>query len=164
MTIILVTGTPGTGKTTIAKLIASRLNYKYIDVNDIIKQYNICDEYDSRRLCTIVDADKLKTILEKLIKSSKENLVIDSHMCHVISPKLVKMCLVTRCDLKTLKKRLETRGYNESKIRENLDAEIFENCLTEAQDNNHNLYIVDTTHLNEKQFIENVKKWLENSN
>jgi len=161
---IIVTGTPGTGKTTVAKLISSRLNYKYIDVNEIIKQHNICDEYDNQRMCTIVDADKLKNILEKLIKSSKENLVIDSHMSHVINPKVVNICIVTRCELKVLKKRLETRGYSESKVRENLDAEIFENCLTEAQENNHNLYIVDTTHLNENKLIEDVKKWIADSN
>ena len=160
MNAIIVTGTPGTGKTTVAKLISTRLGYTYIDVNEVIKQHNICDEYDNQRMCTIVDADKLKSILEKLIKDNKENLVIDSHMSQVISPKLVKFCIVTRCELKVLKKRLEERGYNETKIRENLDAEIFENCLTEAQDNNHNIHIVDTTHLNEKQLIEDVKAWL----
>src|SRR3989344_3707173 len=118
---IIVTGTPGTGKTTVAKLISAHLNFKYIDVNEIIKQHNICDEYDKERKCTIVDGNKLKAILEKRIKSSKDNLIIDSHMSHIVSPKIVRFCIVTRCELKILKKRLEERDYNEQKVRENLD-------------------------------------------
>jgi len=157
---IIVTGTPGTGKTTVAKMISLNLGHKYIDVNELIKQHNICDEYDKERMCTIVDADKLKKILDKLIKLSKEPLIIDSHMSHVISSKLIGLCIVTRCELKVLKQRLEQRGYSEQKVRENLDAEIFENCLTEAQENEHNVQVIDTTKLKEKPLIEQIKKWI----
>ena len=39
MRIIIVTGTPGTGKTTIAKKLAKKLNFHYLDVNNVIKKY-----------------------------------------------------------------------------------------------------------------------------
>ena len=160
MRIIIVTGTPGTGKTTIAKLICTKLNFKYIDVNEIIKNNDICDEYDSERKCTIVDGKKLKGILEAIIKQSKTDIVIDSHMSQVVSSRCINLCIVTRCSLRTLKNRLEARGYNEQKVRENLDAEIFENCLTEAQENKHKVHVIDTTRLNQVHFIEEVKKWI----
>ena len=38
MAIILVSGTPSTGKTSLAKELAKRLKYKHIDVNDVVKE------------------------------------------------------------------------------------------------------------------------------
>ncbi len=47
---ILVSGTPGTGKTTIAKKIAKQKCYKYIDVNKIIsKNKKVVLGYDRKR-------------------------------------------------------------------------------------------------------------------
>ena len=46
--IIIVTGTPCTGKTTIAKRIASILKFKYIDANRLIKISKIHDKYDKK--------------------------------------------------------------------------------------------------------------------
>ena len=80
----------------------------------------------------------------KLIKT-KKNLVIDSHMSHCIPSKYIDVCIVTKCNLKVLKKRLEKKGYSKEKVRENLDAEIFDVCLTEAEEAGHKLLIVDTT-------------------
>jgi len=55
------------------------------------------------------------------------------------------LCIVTKCDLKKLESRLKKRKYSQSKIRENLDAEIFDVCLNEAKENGHKIMVVDTT-------------------
>jgi adenylate kinase len=158
MTVIIVTGTPGTGKTTIAKIIAKKLNYTYIDVNKIIEQKKLCEEYDNERDCTIIDADKLADALIARIKKG-DNLIIDSHMSHNIPKEHIKLCIITRCQLKTLKERLDKRKYSEKKIKENLDAEIFENCITEAEEAGHTIMIVDTTHtINEDNIIETINE------
>ena len=127
-TIIIVTGTPCTGKTTIAKKIASLLKFKYIDVNRLIKTNKIHDKYDKKSDSLIVDIKKLNRILETLIKKSKQNLIIDSHLSHYLPNKIINLCIVTKCDIKILKKRLKKRKYNEEKIRENLDSEIILSC------------------------------------
>ena len=44
-----------------------------------------------------------------------------------------------------MKKRLELRKYNKNKIRENLNAEIFDLCHIEALENKHKVIVVDTT-------------------
>ena len=49
MKVIIITGTPGTGKTTLAKIIAKDFNYEYIDVNKIINKYKIVQAYDKKR-------------------------------------------------------------------------------------------------------------------
>ena len=144
-TIIIVTGTPCTGKTTIAKKIATLLKFKYIDINRLIKINKIHDKYDKKSDSLIVDIKKLNKILETLIKKSKQNLIIDSHLSHYLPNKIINLCIVTKCDIKILKKRLKKRKYNEEKIRENLDSEILDICLNEAIENNHKIMIIDTS-------------------
>ena len=164
MKIIIVTGTPGTGKTALSRKIANELNLHYIDVNNVIRKYKIAEGYDQKMKTKIVDIKKLnkalimeisqykKTIKNKPHKSSKKNpyeikngIIIDSHLSHYLAKKYVDLCIVTKCDLKELKKRLKKRKYTKEKIRENLDAEIFDVCLNEAMELDHKIIILDTT-------------------
>lgn len=144
MTCIIITGTPGVGKTSIAKALAEIFNYTYIDVNDILKSNkDICIEYDKKRECDVVDEEKLAPILKEVAQS--EDVVIDSHLSHYMDKKYVDYCVILQCDITELKKRLEARGYKEEKVRENLDVEIFDTLLTEAQELGHNILVFDTT-------------------
>ncbi len=142
--IIIVTGTPGTGKTTLAKALAKKLKINYLDVNNVIEEYKLRESYDKKRQTYVVDENKLNKILIQKIKEYKD-LIIDSHLSHYLPKKHIDICIVTKTDIKTLKKRLEKRKYAKNKVKENLDAEIFEICHTEAQDQGHNIIIVDTT-------------------
>lgn len=152
---ILVTGTPGTGKTEIAREIAKILKLKYVDVNAVIKKHKLVECHDAERQTNVVDEKKLAKILERMIKADSR-LIIDSHLSHYVSPKLAQLCIVAKCDLKELKKRLEKRKYSKEKVRENLDAEIFDICLTEADELGHKLLIVDTTKRKAKEIARNI--------
>ena len=142
--IIIVTGTPGTGKTTIAKALAKDLKFTYIDVNEVIDKNKLKERKDQKRDTYIVDEKKLAKALMEIIKEKKD-LVIDSHMAHCLEKKYVDFCIVTKCELKRLKQRLEKRGYSPEKVRENMDAEIFDVCLMEAVEAQHNIIMLDTT-------------------
>jgi adenylate kinase len=150
MKVVIVTGTPGTGKTSYAKKFAKQHSYLYVDVNAVIKSNNLREKYDRKRKCYAVDTDKLCKVLIRMIetekqkKSAKTGMVIDSHLSHYLPKSYVDLCIVTKCDLCELKKRLEKRGYHKSKVRENLESEIFEVCLIEAQDNGHRIKIIHT--------------------
>jgi|SRR3989338_9084023 len=162
MKIITVTGSVGAGKTTLAKKLCNRLNFKYIDVNKIISKHDIAEGYDEERKAKIVDTKKLNKALIKEImdtektlsnpdkkpekrKNKQNGLIIDSHMSHFLPKTYANLCIVAKCDLKTLYKRLKQRKYSKEKIRENLDAEIFDVCLNEARENKHNILVIDTT-------------------
>ncbi|OGM01994.1 hypothetical protein A3K72_01270 [Candidatus Woesearchaeota archaeon RBG_13_36_6] len=155
--IIAVSGTPGTGKTTLAKKLAKELKCKLIDVNKFVKEKKISEGYDKERKCEIVDTKKLSKELIKLIKDEK-NLVIDSHLSHYLPKEYVDICVITKCELKELKKRLKKKGYKKEKIRENLDVEIFDTCRVEALEAGHNVIVVDTTKsYNIKEIVKKLK-------
>jgi len=174
MNVIIVTGSVGTGKTTLSKRLAKKLNFDYIDVNKIIKKYNICEGYDKKRKSKIVDVKKLNKMLineinnyrnsiqnnpikkiknnnnilikiEKNIKEIIKGIIIDSHLSHYLPSKYVDLCIVTKCELMELKNRLKKKKYSKDKVRENLDAEIFDICLNEAKENKHKIITIDTT-------------------
>ena len=133
MKAIVVSGTPGTGKTTFAKELAKRSGFLYFDVNGLIDEKSLCAEYDEKRKCKVIDEKRLVNELIKKIDQSKQVLVIDSHMAHLLPKEYVSKCFITTCDLKELERRMKERGYSKEKIRENLDAEIFETCRVEAE-------------------------------
>ena len=153
MKVIIVTGSVASGKTTLAERLSKKLNFEYLDANKIINK--ISEGYDKKRKSKIVDVKKLnknlikeindfkslnkKTNIKKNNKKIVKGLIIDSHLSHYLPKRYVDLCIVTKCDLKKLEKRLKKRGYSKEKIRENLDAEIFDVCLNEAKELGHNV-------------------------
>ncbi len=157
MKAIIVTGSVGSGKTTLSKKLAKKLKFKYIDVNKIIKKYNLSESYDKKRKCKVVDVKKLNLILIDLIKKSKKGLIIDSHMSHYLPKKYVDLCIVAKCEIKELSKRLKKRKYDQNKVKENVECEIFDICLNEARKAKHKIIIIDTTK-NPKDFLRVLKQ------
>lgn len=142
---IIVTGSPSSGKTTIARKLARKHNYSYLNITSFIKKHRLSESYDMKRKCLVVDTKKLIPKLVKEISSSKKTLVIDGHLSHYLPKKYVKLCIVTTCSLKTLNKRMKKRRYSGEKIKENLQSEAFEMFITEAKENRHKIKIIDTS-------------------
>lgn len=141
---IIISGTPGTGKTTLAKKLAKHMKYKYIDVNKVIEQHNLEEGFDKERNSKIIPINKLKVQLKAIIKDNPKT-IIDSHLSHYLPKSIVKACIITKCNLKELESRLKKRKYKKAKIRENIDCEIFDICLNEAQEKGHTITVIDTS-------------------
>jgi adenylate kinase len=145
--ITIVTGTPGTGKTTVAKRLAKKHNATYIDVNEVIKEHKLGKDYDKARNVKIIDTKKLNHYLIKIIKeakANKESLIIDSHLSHYLPKENVDICIVTKTTLRKLQNRLKKRKYSKAKIQENMECEIFDICLMEAKEAGYRVEIVET--------------------
>ena len=144
---IAITGSPGTGKTNLSKKISNRLGYPILDIKKFIKQKKILEGYDKEKQCDIIDIKKLNKEIIKEIKKVKntEGIIIDSHLSHYLPKKYIDICLVTKCNLKLLQKRLKKRKYSKEKIRENMDSEIFDICYIEALENGHTTITVDSS-------------------
>jgi len=147
--IIIITGTPGTGKTTYAKELASKKGYKYIDVSELIKKHKLGEKKNKELDYVEVDTDKLNKVLIEIINQANKNkisLVIDSHLSHYLPKEYVDKCIVMICgDRKELKKRLHKRKYSYKKIEENLEAEIMESCLHDALKFGHDVEVIDSS-------------------
>jgi len=149
---LIVTGTPSSGKTKVARALAKKYKLKYIDVYKLIKENKLYSFYDRRLKSYVVDVSKLNIFLVKNFKD--KDVIIDSHLSHELDKRYVDLCVVVKCDIKVLKRRLERRGYSKLKIRENLDAEIFDVCLVEAVENGHKIKIIDTSNGLKKKDLE----------
>ncbi|MBS3163184.1 AAA family ATPase [Candidatus Woesearchaeota archaeon] len=144
MKTIIVSGSVGTGKTIIAKKLAKILKADYINITELVKKNKI-GKYNRKYNSYEVNIKKLNNFLIKIIKKSRENLVIDGHLSHYLPKKYADLCIICKCNIKKLKKRLENRGYSSKKVRENLDVEIFDVILEEAKDRKHKIIVVDTS-------------------
>jgi adenylate kinase len=110
--LVALTGTPGTGKTAVAKVLEG--DFEIIYLKDLKEFYR---EYDEERDSFVVDVDAMREKFEKFEPS--EMVILEGHLSHYMP---VNIAIVLRCHPDELKKRLEKRGYREEKIRENLDA------------------------------------------
>lgn len=132
--VILITGTPCTGKTTTAKQLSARLNSDYINLTDYAKTHALTLGEDKERKTIIIDEKKMRRKLAKTISGSdKTTLVIDGHYASAVTPRnLVSKVFVLRRNPKELKKFMEKCGFEGVKLWENLSAEILDVCLFEA--------------------------------
>mmetsp|Transcript_53497 Transcript_53497/g.64519 ORF Transcript_53497/g.64519 Transcript_53497/m.64519 type:complete len:185 (-) Transcript_53497:97-651(-) len=134
---ILVTGTPGVGKTATASLIAEQTGLKHIRVGDIVKEQHCHEGLDTEFNSLILDEDKLLDIMEQIISDAADNgtgLVVDFHSCDFFPERWFDLILVLRASTETLFDRLTERGYSEKKRSENLECEIMQVVLDEARE------------------------------
>lgn len=134
--VILITGTPCVGKTTIAKALSAKLDAGYINLTDYAKANNLILEEDKERDTLIIDEEKMPQKISETINASiKKSIVIDGHYASAVTPtEHVALVFVLRRNPKELKQFMEKRGYTGSKLWENLQAEILDVCLGEAME------------------------------
>lgn len=134
---ILVTGTPGVGKTATASLIAEAVGLKHINVGELIKQHKCYDGHDDELDTNILDEDKLLDLMENMLQEcADENvgIVADYHSCELFPERWFDLILVLRAKTDVLYDRLTERGYNDKKRSENMECEIMQVCLQEAKE------------------------------
>jgi adenylate kinase len=57
---VLVTGTPGTGKTTTCELVASAAGLRHLNVGELVKSQQLHSGWDEEFESWIIDEDKVK--------------------------------------------------------------------------------------------------------
>ena len=133
---IALTGTPGTGKTSVAEELRRR-GHDVLDLKSYIADSGLRGEYIEEMDTYDVDTDLLR---ESLRGSDHE--IAEGHLSHFLD---ADMCIVMRCHPDVLAQRLRDRGYAEGKVRENVEAELLDVILCEAVDSGVPVFAVDTT-------------------
>lgn len=155
---IILTGTPGVGKSKLALLFAARLRYNRLDLNATIVKDKLYSGYDRQRRSYITDMRRVIGYLRKT--TAKGDWIIDSHLAHLLPKGLVDVVLVLRCAPIELEKRLKTRRWPEAKINENIEAELIGLIAWEARQKHDKVYDIDTTSKSVKQVVGIVEKVL----
>lgn len=131
--IIVVTGTPGVGKTVVSGLLASRLNAFHIDLGELVRQEKLWSGVDETRKTLIADAPKLSKRVQEMIEHSERDIVLDGHYAvDVVAAKSVNVVFVLRREPDELRRLMQKRGFKGKKLKENLAAEILDVCLYNA--------------------------------
>ena len=115
-----VTGTPGTGKSAAADVLAAR-GHRVVHLGGTVAPYVIGQDQD--RDTGIVDQEAWAAAFEKV------DGVVEGHLAHFLPCDRV---VVLRCRPDVLIARLRSRGYTEAKCRENAEAEAVDVILVET--------------------------------
>ena len=126
--VIVVTGTPASGKTTVARGLAKKLgDSELIGANELVKSLHLYRKRSAEGEI-IADMKRLKAELEKRIRNSKAKFVIiEGHLlCDIRIRKAT--AIVIREHLKMLLVRMRRRGYGTKKIEGNIVSEAIDYC------------------------------------
>ncbi len=128
---LIVSGTPGTGKTTVSQNLLNNFKAKVISLNELAISEKLVIKYDIDRETSVINEKKLVRYIIKLIESynklNLELLIIESHFSDIVPRQYIDYVIILRCDPDELCIRLKERGYKKEKIRENVQSEILGN-------------------------------------
>ena len=152
MTTVALTGTPGTGKTTVSDLVADRIAVEVLHLNDVIREAGLFSGRDPDRDSLIADLDAVESWLDDQRAAAGEgdaegaggDFLVESHLSHLLD---VDRAVVLRCHPESLKPRLRDRGEPEASVAENAESEALDTVLATAVDRHGtgSVWEIDTT-------------------
>ena len=153
---IAITGTPGVGKSTVAKLLVSALPLPLFDISRLVKERELYTGLDKRRNTYIVDEEKLLDFLK-----NKENFIAEGLAAYIIPSDYL---VILRLNPDEVAKRLIKRNYTSEKVNENVEAERLGIIATDAMNLGRYKHIIhmDTTGKKPEEIAKEILKLIEN--
>lgn len=131
---IAISGTPGTGKHRLGRDLSKLLGFKLLDLNK-----EIGSKPDRETEVSVKD-------LERLVKNKLEDdMIIVSHMAHMISDEYFDLLIILRCNPEVLSKRLKARGYDKEKVYDNVVFEALDGSVIETIELGKKFVQIDST-------------------
>lgn len=158
--IVAITGTPGTGKTTVASILKKK-GFTVVDLKKVAFDNNFVIGTDKNRNSKIIDIEKLDDYIQK--KFSSDDLVfVEGHISHLL--KCADKVIILRLHPSKLKEILSDRNWTKDKIRENVQAEILDVILCEAVDihSQRNCFEINGTELSIQDIVVCILEIVEN--
>ena len=127
-TSIALSGSPGSGKSTIAEL-AKSSGWEVISVEKLAEKHELLGELDKKEQAKEIDIEKLRQTLGRI----NGPLIVDGHLSHYLQ---VDAIVILRCKPSILRERLQQRGYPEWKIESNVEWEIIGSSWSDIEKEN----------------------------
>ena len=109
---ILITGTPGVGKTTLSSTLAESLpGFTHYETSELVKSHNLYTSYDPDMQTHIVDDDLLIDHFDSIIAPGA--CIVDGHDPGVFPERYFQLVIVLRCRTETLYDRLQGEPHRE---------------------------------------------------
>jgi len=124
---IALTGTPGTGKTAVARELRL-IGESVIGLNALARRQRFLGRPDRQRRTTEVRLDLLGRFLDRELED-EGRFFLEGHIAHLLT---VDFAVVLRCSPPILRKRLARRRYPAKKVLENSLAEALDAITVEA--------------------------------
>ncbi len=163
--IIALTGTPGTGKTTVCGIIKEhsqyRKQYNIVDLNKLVLDEKIYTGKDEARDTYIADMDMLEKRVQEIISEVPKSMdvIMEGHLSHLLPADAI---IVLRAHPVALRKRLGKRiEYSFKKVKENANAEALDVILVESTERNENVFEINTTDMNPLAVVKSVVSIIE---
>ncbi|TMX02234.1 hypothetical protein EJD97_022311, partial [Solanum chilense] len=182
---ILITGTPGTGKTTTAAALAEVTELRHINVGDFANEENLTNGWDDTFDCYYINEDLVCDALENLMEEGGN--IVDHHACDFFPECCFDCVVVLQTDSSVLHERFTKRysnqliltflfvcissiallnmsrlfdcprGYSDHKLATNTECQIFQVLLDEVKEN----YPDDILVILRSDFLEDITKNVE---
>jgi adenylate kinase len=140
---VVVTGTPGTGKTSATDVLADDhdldVALDVVHLNEVIRGEGLYEDVDEERDSVIADLGAIRDWL-----GDRDEWLIESHLAHHLDADRV---VVLRCRPDVLRERLQGRDESAASIDENAESEALDVILAAAVDRHGRdaVYEIDTT-------------------
>lgn len=129
---VLITGVPGTGKTTLAAALCRKSGAVLIEINELAELLGLYSHTDESDGAKVVRLPELSRELSAAIKSERKSVVVEGHLgCEMKLP--IQKVLVLRCDPKELRARLSSRNYSSEKLSQNALSEALDYCTVQSE-------------------------------
>lgn len=159
---ILVTGTPGVGKSLLSRMLSEKTDLTWIDISKLAIEKKCVEEYDEVYQCPILDEYKLIDEMEEMM--SEGGKIVDYHGADFFPERWFDIVFVLRTNNTILYDRLKERGYTGKKLEDNIECEIFQTILEEARSSYRKEIVHELMSNNLEQVTENVNRicqWIE---
>lgn len=158
MSVIVIGGNPGTGKTMIAAELSKKLELPVVQLGTIAEENGCIREHDDQRSSNVIDEDCLVEAIHNLFYENDEDFIIEGHYVDLVPSRKVKEIIILRTHPDVLRERLLERGYDKAKVNENVEAEVMGVCQMDAifSFGEDAVYEIDTTSISVDECVNTI--------